>query len=334
MAGLKKNVHMKNQSNPKTSASLNLQIVFAVLLIFFSSCKKNDIVPNTVTTKGTVAAQIASDPQFSILGSMIANNELSGILQSQQAFFTVFAPTDSAFALSGITSTSLSEMAPDKIDLILRYHTLTTKFLSSEVLSGPDTPMITISGDTVFVTHNANGIFINGIPVTSTELPAINGVIHPLGKALIPSFGQNLTQAASSDTSFTLFTAALARASQGSSDISGLLSNYGIYTVFLPTNNAFRAAGYPDENTINSTDPDVLGGILKYHVLFGRSFTSDLADGATPTMLNGQTVSITSSQTAVSLKGASNASASNLTATNIMATNGVIHVIDQILMPQ
>ncbi|MEP6950484.1 MAG: fasciclin domain-containing protein [Ginsengibacter sp.] len=102
--------------------------------------------------------------------------------------------------------------------------------------------------------------------------------------------------------------------------------------MYLPTNNAFRAAGFATINDINAADPNTLTGILTYHVIAGRVFSSDLADGAQPATLNGGKVTI-GLTTGATVKGNSNASPSNIIITNIVATNGVIHVIDKVLLP-
>jgi len=161
---------------------------------------------------------------------------------------------------------------------------------------------------------------------------ASNGVIHTIGKVLIPSFGNNLVQAVEADTSLSLLVAAVVRASAGSTNVAAVLSSGGIFTVFAPTNNAFRAAGFPDTSAINAASPATLTSILTYHVIQGRVFSSDLTQGEQPTTVNGESVTISLSGGAT-VKGNSNTSPSNIIATNIMATNGVIHKIDQVLLP-
>jgi len=115
-------------------------------------------------------------------------------------------------------------------------------------------------------------------------------------------------------------------------NLQGALSGAGPLTVFAPTNDAFKAAGFPTIASIQAADPAVLTSILTYHVIGARVFSSDLTDGAQVATLNGEKVTIGLSSGAT-VKGMSNTSASNITATNMVATNGVIHVIDQVLLP-
>ena len=106
----------------------------------------------------------------------------------------------------------------------------------------------------------------------------------------------------------------------------------GPFTVFAPTNNAFKDAGFATIDDINNADPNTLASILTYHVIAGRIFSSDLTNGAKPTTLNGGNVTIDLTSGAT-IEGSGNSSAANIVATNIMATNGVIHVIDKVLLP-
>jgi uncharacterized surface protein with fasciclin (FAS1) repeats len=201
--------------------------------------------------------------------------------------------------------------------------------------AGPDATLLTSSGDSTFVTNNANGVFINGIKVITANISASNGVIHTIGRVLIPSFGQNIVQKLASDTSFSLLIAALARARQGTISGTSVLSQvYGTpITLFAPTNIAIRAAGFPDTAAINAANPTSLFATLMYHVVSPRVFSSDFTNGETIATGGSGTVTISLSGSGVTVKGNSNTAASNIIATNIVTTNGVIHVIDQVLLP-
>ena len=143
----------------------------------------------------------------------------------------------------------------------------------------------------------------------------------------------NLIDAALADTTFEYLAAAVVRASEGGVNVAAVLSNGGIYTVFAPTNQAFRDAGFATVNDINAADPNVLASILTYHVLAGRIFSSDLTEGAQPITLEGGALTVSLANGAT-VKGSGNSSASNIVGTNIMGSNGVIHVIDKVLLKQ
>jgi len=279
--------------------------LFLTLGVAIASCKKSSST-TTPAGPGTIAAQVSTGSDFTLLYAAVQKAGLAATLSSAGPF-TVFAPTDSAFNASGITSSVINSLSAGELDTILLYHTLTSEILAANVPAGPDAK----------VTPN---------------IMASNGVIHTIGKVLIPSFGNNLVQAVEADTSLSLLVAAVVRASAGSTNVAAVLSSGGIFTVFAPTNNAFRAAGFPDTSAINAASPATLTSILTYHVIQGRVFSSDLTQGEQPTTVNGESVTISLSGGAT-VKGNSNTSPSNIIATNIMATNGVIHKIDQVLLP-
>lgn len=212
------------------------------------------------------------------------------------------------------------------------YHTLTATFLAATLPSGPNAKVITASGDSLFVTKNTNGVYVNGINVTIADLPASNGVIHIISKVLLPATG-NIVQVASSDTSLSFLVAAVLRSSTGSTNVAAILSGPGILTVFAPVNNAFRAQGFPTIAAINAADPNALTAILTYHVIPGRVFSCDLSNGTQVTTANGAKLGINIAGNLASIKGISNPVASSIIVTNRMATNGVIHIIDRVLLP-
>jgi uncharacterized surface protein with fasciclin (FAS1) repeats len=295
------------------------------------SCNKDNNTSNPNPAAQTIGAQVSSLSNFTLLKASAVKAGLVSALEGQGPL-TVFAPTDEAFTESGITSNAISSLSADKIKSILLYHTLNAKVNAADVPAGPNAKLVTAGGDSIFVTRNGSGVFLNGINVIQADLPASNGVIHTVSKVLVPPAG-NLVQMASADTTFSFLVAAVVRASSGTTNVANVLSSGGVFTVFAPTNDAFRAAGFANINAINAADPNTLASILTYHVIPGRVFSSDLSNGATPVTANGGTVTISLSSSGATLKGKSNASASHITAANIMATNGVIHVIDQVLLP-
>lgn len=307
--------------------------IFLIAAITLSSCEKETAdepsMPSPSST--TITSQVSASSSFTLLKSAVVKADLASTLDGAGPF-TVFAPTDDAFIASGITSTVISSLAADKLKSILLYHVLASKILAAGVPAGPNAKVVTASGDSFFVTNNLNGVFVNGLKVTTTDLPASNGVIHTLGKVLMPPAG-NIVDVAAADTTFSYLVAAVLRASTGSTNVAAVLSGNSPLTVFAPTNNAFRAAGFATIGAINAADPNTLTTILTYHVVSGRVFSSDLVNAAQPATVNGGKVIVTLSANSAAVKGNSNPSPSNIAVTNIMATNGVIHVIDQVLLP-
>ncbi|HVU94869.1 MAG TPA: fasciclin domain-containing protein [Puia sp.] len=312
----------------RTAFSLALPVIAATLFLTQTACKKNH--DNPTPSPATITQTVTTDTSFSLLAGGLGSAGLTTTL-SGPGPFTVFAPNNAAFAASGLTASALASIPAATLKTILLYHVLPSKVPAAQVPSGPNAKVVTASGDSVFVTNNTNGVFVNGIKVVKADVAASNGVIHVLAKVLIPPAG-NLVQTAQADTNFSYLVAAVTRASQGSTNVAAILSGGGIFTVFAPTNAAFRAAGFATINDINAADPATLTKILTYHVIPGRAFSSDLTDGAKVMTANGESLTISLSAGA-KVKGMTNSTASNIIATNIMATNGVVHVIDQVLLP-
>lgn len=309
---------MKLRSNPFRATFLFGALI---LLVSISACKKD----NTIKTDNTINGIVSSTPDFSTLKAAVMKAGLASTLSSTGPF-TVFAPTNEAFTASEVTSAVLAGLTADQAKNILLYHTIPSKIMASQVPAGPNAAVTAANGGTVYVTKNANGVFINGIQVIKADVPASNGVIHVIGNVLMPPSG-NIVQMAQANPNLSYLVAAVLRA-----NLQGALSGDGPLTVFAPTNDAFKAAGFPTIESIQAADPATLASILTYHVIGARVFSSDLTNGEQATTLNGGkvTIGLTSGAT---VKGNSNTSASNITATNIVATNGVIHIIDQVLLP-
>ncbi|HEX4850594.1 MAG TPA: fasciclin domain-containing protein, partial [Puia sp.] len=197
----------------------------------------------------------------------------------------------------------------------------------------PNAKLVTANGDSVFITVNTNGVFVNGIQTLANDVQASNGYIDAMSAPLFPPRG-TILQTLQADTSFSYLVAALSRASLGTTDMNGMLSSGGPYTIFAPVNYAFRTAGFATVDQINNSNSDSLANILLYNILPGRTFTSDLSTGAVRTTLNDSTILFTSSGATRQIQGSMNTIPANVVAANIMARNGVMYIIDQVLLPK
>ena len=306
---------------------LSLIAVSMLTLFSFTSCKKKNDTP---TQLGTITTIVSSSPDFTLLKAAVVKAGLAETLDGKGPF-TVFAPTNDAFKASGITMETINSLSADALKGILLYHTIGSKIVAADVPAGPNAKVATAGGKDIFVTKNASGVFVNGVPVIKADIMASNGVIHAINKVLMPPAG-NIVEAAQANPNFSYLVAAVLRASQGSTNVAEVLSGAGPFTVFAPTNDAFKAAGFATIADINKAEPNTLTSILTYHVIAGRVFSSDLTNGAQPATVNGGKVTIELTNGAT-VKGNANTSASKITATDMVTTNGVIHVIDQVLLP-
>lgn len=314
--------------------NMSSKISFKFILIFFAlslgliSCRKDD--DPIIDQKSTITDIVSSDNNYSLLKSAVVKANLATSLTGTGPF-TVFAPNDQAFTASGITSTTIGSLSSDQLKNILLYHTLASKVLAADVPAGPNAAVATAGGDKIYVTKNSNGVFVNGCKVIQADILASNGVIHSIERVLIPPTG-NLVEVAQSNNNLTYLVAAVVRASEGSTNVAQVLSSAGPFTVFAPTNQAFIDAGFATIASIQAADPNTLASILTYHVIADRAFSSDLSNGQILKTANGGTIKI-GLGTSATVQGNSNTSPSNITAANIMATNGVVHVIDKVLLP-
>lgn len=295
---------------------------------FLVSCSDDD--EDVVGMNKSIVDVVVESPSFSTLESVLIKANLTSTLNGNGSF-TVFAPDNESFEASGVTASVLQSLSVDKVKDILLYHTLSSRVNSASIETGVNMQVKTASGKDVFVTKNSNGVFVNGWKVKQADVMANNGIVHTIERVLMPPAG-NLVEVAQGNSDLTYLVAAVLRASEGSTNVAQALSGVGPLTVFAPTNAAFIEAGFPTIASINAADPNTLASILTYHVLSARAFSSDLTNGQTLTTLNGGTLAVALGANAT-LKGKSNTSASTITGMNIMASNGVVHIINKVLLP-
>ncbi|MFD2569423.1 fasciclin domain-containing protein [Spirosoma soli] len=161
-------------------------------------------------------------------------------------------------------------------------------------------------------------------------MPATNGVIHIIDQVLTPPT-VSVVDLAKANADLSLFVAAINQAGVQSNLTA--ITDKGI-TVFAPNNAAFKAAGYADEAAIKKADPKVLANLLNYHVLNYRAYSATFQDGADVVTAQGGSVRFNVSGGKVTITGKGNGTnAANITQGDLGTTNGVVHVIDRVLLP-
>lgn len=268
-----------------------------------------------------VATAIAADG-FTTLVTAIQTAELVEALQADGPF-TVFAPTDEAFAAVPEALLAYLLDNPDKLAEVLLYHVVPGRIWAADAIDAAGTSLTTLQGEDIDVTVDGDAVFINEAQVIVPDIGASNGVIHVIDKVLIPpgfEVDDIVDTAIAADDFNTLVAAVIA------ADLVDALRGDGPLTVFAPTDAAF--ADLPEE-TLEAllADPPALANILKYHVVADYYPSSALSDGQTLTTLQGATISISIDNTGVFVGDA------EVTATDIKASNGIIHVIDAVLTP-
>ncbi|GAA4974778.1 fasciclin domain-containing protein [Algibacter aquimarinus] len=292
------------------------------------------VPPSILPIVGTIVAPAYFNKNFTTLIAAVeaANTDILSLLLGNGPSdngLTLFAPTNAAFEAAGVTDVNGA-------DAVLAYHVIDGTIMSDmlPVTTGTSDEVETLGGD-IYITNAGDDVSINGTTtVTATNITGSNGVVHVIDRTLLPptqTINEIVAGFAGGDPAeFTLLAAALSRANLADFFASADDS----YTVFAPTDAAFLAAGL-DEAAINATDPAAVAGILTHHVVDGAyAFSTDLTQDAMIGMLNGQNVTIDLANLAVQ-DAAGTTPAAGLIASllNVHATNGVVHVIDAVLLP-
>jgi uncharacterized surface protein with fasciclin (FAS1) repeats len=258
---------------------------------------------------------------FETLVTAVKAAGLADTLQGEGPF-TVFAPTDEAFANlpEGTVESLVKPENKDKLASILTYHVVAGKVPASKVveLSGAQT----VNGQRVDISVNDGTVMVDGAKVVKTDIECSNGIIHVIDTVLMPA-DKTIPEVAKAAGQFSTLLAAVKAA-----ELVEVLSGEGPFTVFAPTDEAF---GQLPEETLNSLlkpeNKGKLTAILKYHVAAGRLYSEKVVAADAVKTLEGSLVDIQAGSDGVKLNDA------NVAKTDIDASNGVIHVIDAVLLP-
>ena len=313
---------------------------------------EDTVEESTETTEAMEEAEVGT-----IVDVAVANGSFTTLVAAVQAAglvdtlsgdgpFTVFAPTDDAFAAAldalGLTAEELLADT-ETLTTILTYHVVSGEVASTDLSDGM--MAATVQGEEITV-DLSDGVKINDVNVVIADVPASNGIIHAIDGVLLPptvaeALGLggdameeeeameeeatvgNLAEVATEAGSFTTLLAAVEAA--GLTD--AITAEGSQFTVFAPTDDAFAAAlealGLTAEELL--ADTETLTTILTYHVVVGEVTSGDLVDGAVTT-LQGEEIT-------VDLSDGVMINTANVTAADVDASNGVIHVIDAVLLP-
>ena len=284
-------------------------IAFATIC-FSSSAFSKDIV-DTAVSSGSFNTLVAAVKAAGLVDALKGDGPL-----------TVLAPTDEAFAKlpPGTVETLLKPENKQQLIDILTFHVIPAKAGSNQVRKLDSAK--SLNGQLVDIGLADGNLTVDGAKIVKTDIACDNGVIHVIDQVILPASDNIPTVATKAGAFNTLLAAAKA------GGLVEALSGKGPLTVFAPTDEAFAKlpAGTID-TLLKPENKGQLADILKYHVVAGRIYAADaLAAKAAPT-LQGGSVAITANDSGAKVNGA------NLVQTDIDASNGVIHVIDSVLLP-
>jgi len=314
---------------------LYVWLVALSLISFLSACAAGGMRYGNI-------AEVAQKNGFTVLLAAVDKAGIANTLTDPKANLTVFAPTDTAFntlaTQLGFGSAGEMVRALPAADLakILTYHVVPGKKLASNLKAGGPTLSTAYTFDrskAKLTLNTSNGVVITDAAlatasVTGADVLAANGVIHVVDKVLIPPGVLNVVQMAQANpqTFSSLVGAVVA------TGLAPTLGGQGPFTVFAPTNSAF--AGAPAGLTTMQ-----LTSVLTYHVLDSEVLSRDIpfkipvktldTKTLTGATVSAQTITINRNLTITD----TTLTAASIVATNVRASNGVIHVIDKVLIP-
>ncbi|MBS1657575.1 MAG: fasciclin domain-containing protein [Bacteroidetes bacterium] len=296
-----------------------------------TSCSKDD---DTTPSEQNIYQTAKANPDLSSLVAAIDKAGLSDELSNSAASFTVFAPTNDAFSafLSANGFNSLNDVPVDVLTSVLLNHVVDGKKMAADLITGYVNTLATFGSTTSHLSLYVNtsaGVTLNGSSkVTAADVKASNGVVHVVDQVIgLPT----VVTFAISNPDFSTLVQALTRPDL-STDFVSILSGAGPFTVFAPTNAAFSALLTElGASSLNDIDATTLEKVLTYHVVSGNILAESLSNNQVVGTLNGDSFTIHLMSGAQIMDA--NDRTSNIIATDVQGSNGVVHVIDKVILP-
>ncbi|MEM9942441.1 MAG: fasciclin domain-containing protein [Planctomycetota bacterium] len=284
--------------------------------------------PNSTSFVVTAASQ--ADIVDTAVGAgsfktLVAAVKAAGLVETLKGEgpFTVFAPTDEAFAKlpEGTVETLLKPENLKKLQGILTYHVVPGSVMAEKVVTLESAK--TVQGSDVTIKVVDGSVMINGAKVVKTDIACKNGVIHVIDAVILPPEKKDIVETAVGAEDFSTLVAAVKAAG-----LVETLQGEGPFTVFAPTNAAFaKIPAATLQDLLKPENKDKLTAILTYHVVAGKVMAEDAVKLTEAKTVNGKSFKIKVENGKVYVDGA------QVIKTDIDCKNGVIHVIDSVIMP-
>jgi len=302
--------------------TIGLLVVAAVAAAALGASASGSSASRSSADQNIVQTAIAAG-QFNTLASLLTKAGLVDTL-STGGPFTVFAPTDAAFAkVPKATLDALAEN-PAQLKSVLLYHVVPDRVAAADVVKL--TSAKTLEGRSVAIKVVDGSVYIDMAKVTTPDVTASNGVIHVIDSVLIPNAApatpaKNIVQTAIAAGQFKTLASLLTKAG-----LAGTLQGKGPFTVFAPTDAAFAKVPKATLAALGK-DKAKLRAVLLYHVVKGKVTAAQAMKLRSAKTLQGKSLSIRVSGGKVLVGGAT------VTKADVTASNGVIHVINKVLIP-
>lgn len=302
----------------KTTLILGIAVITGLLTL--TSCE-NENDEMTPVSEMTITQYASQDENFSILVQALSKANLANTLNGA-GNFTVFAPTNGAFEelFTQLGVTGISELSAETLTPILLYHVLGEENKSMNLQSGYYNTLSPAQGNFISLrVDSESGVKLNKeTTVMAADVDVKNGVIHAIDKVLLPP---TVVDHALANESFSTLVQAVVKAG-----LVETLKGTGPFTIFAPTNTAFQELfSTIGISGVDALTAEQLAPILTYHVVSGNVRSNQLSAGTVAT-LNGDIEITLSPSPAIN-------GTSYIIVTDVQASNGVIHVIDEVLLP-
>lgn len=328
--------------------NLNIVPAFLITLVSaaFLSCETDS---NYEQETPSIANIAVSNPAFSTLEAAAVRGGVAVVLSNSNpndpsGDYTVFAPTNDAFARLGLNEETLGVLQVPFLTNTLLYHVSNGNLLENSITNG-GTSASAIGVNRRFITRGSD-TYINGSKILATNVKASNGTVHVIDKVMIAT-GVDIVQSAIALQTAQVFTGPeltfLVEAVLYAELAEALTASEGSpsFTVFAPTDQAFKDLGtllglnFTQPSDIRQLPKDLVATVLLNHVVAnGGKFTSELNAGVI-TPLGGDPLTLGAfTNGTLTVTGAGNGGeVGNMGIPDVQATNGVVHVIDRVLLP-
>lgn len=327
-----------------------------LLLVGVAACSDDDTTP---ITGGDIPNIVETAQGVDLLSSLVAaltkadENPSINLIQtlSGDGPFTVFAPTNDAFdalfaSLDGYSSLADFDTDAEKALLakILSYHVVAGAVSAASLQEGQN--VTTVQGEDL-VFSLGGGVRISDATdtqarVLTPDITTSNGIVHLIDKVLVPQevLDALLPQSTIVDIALATESVSILKDAVIKTFLADTLNAAGPFTVFAPTNDAFVALLNQLGENYNSLDDfdtteelSMLSRILLYHVVLDDVRSTELSAGSVPTALADNSLEVIASGQSFVIGDATDANAT-IVSVDIIASNGVIHLIDKVLLPQ
>jgi uncharacterized surface protein with fasciclin (FAS1) repeats len=290
--------------------------------------------------KPTIANIAVTNPAFSTLEAAAIQGGVAVVLTNKNpndaaGNYTVFAPTNDAFARLGLVDAgSLGALNNTFLTNTLLYHVSNGNLPSSQIMAG-GTSGSALSVNRRFISRG-NDLYINGSKIVITNVAASNGTVHAIDKVMLAT-GANIVASAQAvagggvfkKPELTFLVAAVVRSGLAPT----LADPANNFTIYAPTDAAFIAAGFPTAAAVSAADPAFLASVLLNHAVGTGKFTSEQTALTAMTAGGGTLTYSAFNNGTFTVKSAGIMTPANMVIPDIQCTNGIVHVIDKVLLP-